>query len=164
MELTDLQYQIQKYSDKTLQYGCLIKYPQEWDDSVLTFCAIYDDTGDTQTLSYLNPDREMTDEINDFDDSVEIEVLWKPVDWGWICYLYTTRDNDDNPLEWWDRHGYSLRYNLLEYAKQNPIVQTRTVLERPVDLQIIVLDFLKTFEGVEFTADDIDFTKESLPF
>ena len=49
-----------------LKFGCEFYYKKEWGLDVLTFCSIFDDTGDTKTLSFLPGDKDMTWEINSF--------------------------------------------------------------------------------------------------
>lgn len=65
MQLSEKVLKIQQRADKTLSFGCMFNYNYDRDDNdVLTFCSIYDDTGDTKTLSYLCPSKERTHEID----------------------------------------------------------------------------------------------------
>jgi hypothetical protein len=34
----------EKIANKELSYGCKFIYKEEWDNEILTFCSIYDDT------------------------------------------------------------------------------------------------------------------------
>ncbi len=67
-----------------------------------------------------------------------------PIDRGRLCYLYKTKDDDEDPLERWDRYWYDTWYKMLDYVNSNPILMTKTVLERPEELQDLVIDFLQT--------------------
>lgn len=63
-----------------LEFGCEFISPNEYgDNSILLFCSIYDDTGNTRTLAYMSQSREMTYEIFDFKSREEskMEVLGK---------------------------------------------------------------------------------------
>jgi hypothetical protein len=70
---------IDKLSDKSLTFGCRFKYPEQWRQDELLLCAIYDDTGNTKTLSFLPPSKEMTFEINDFNGVEVKEIMGHPI-------------------------------------------------------------------------------------
>lgn len=75
------------------------------DDSILFFCSIYDDTGNTRTLSYMSPDKEMTSEIFDFDSfKGDFTVLGKPLQgFDILSAIY-----EKKKVELWDWEVYSL--------------------------------------------------------
>jgi len=65
-----------------LRFWCSFKYENQWDNEILTFCSIYEDTWWTLTLSFLIPNKERTDEINSFsdDDLINlIKIIWNPI-------------------------------------------------------------------------------------
>ena len=72
-----------------LDYGCEFQYHKEWGDEMLTVCAIYDDTGNTRTLSYLPPNKEIQYEIEDFSRE-KIKVLGKEVTLQEVLLMIST--------------------------------------------------------------------------
>lgn len=67
---------VKDYTDKSLVQWCLFQYKKEWNNEILEFCSIYDDIWNTQTFSYLVPDKERTNEINNYKNNNDIKVLW----------------------------------------------------------------------------------------
>lgn len=65
----------------------------------------------------------------------EVELLRKPMNWGRLCYLYNKNFlNADT----------GIMHELITYFDNNPIYYQQTVLERPTELQELVLKFLSS--------------------
>lgn len=132
MQLTPLQLEVQQRSDKTLSFWCILK---ENSFSVIV-TSISDDSGLISILRnrVLLVATEQSIKLNK-----TIEVIWHPMNWGRLCWLYRTsmRRKPDNKIisEFVD---LETRFDVVFDCYQ------QTVLERPIELQELVLAFLKT--------------------
>lgn len=92
--------------DKELKFGCLFKYEHEWRDATLMLCSIYDDTWMTETLSYLSESREMTYELNNYDNCMiweELKIIWQYHLWTILMWLIKNVE-----YNWWYTEEWEL--------------------------------------------------------
>ena len=79
--------------------------------------------------------------IDDWDNIVtgnnwRINIIWKPFDYGRLSYLYFTKAEDDISMS---------TYGKVEaYMMKNKECYQQTVLERPEELSLLILDFLQS--------------------
>lgn len=129
MQLTPLQLQIQERSDKTLSFWCLLDIKTLWDYDV-------SDVPYWVLRAISDCDFIYWNEVFDFLDNTSFKytIIWHPMNRWRLCYLY-------KDIKWYNEPW---RY-MFHYFKQvdNNCCQ-QTVLERPVELQELVLNFLLT--------------------
>lgn len=125
---------IKLFGRKDLSFGLLFKYEKWWDDEILTFCSIYDDTGNTKTISYLPFDYEMTWE-DEYSKDMDIEILWH------VPHLEDLfRVAEEKGIDFWMEFWYTLRVSPKDWTyheiKYNP---TLPLIDQPSLPEIINL-------------------------
>ena len=127
MQLTPLQLEIQQRADKTLSFGCIVQVAN---------CAWRKEEWDMYWWHHLmrvgNEKREETSFLEWIITTKEvIESYWHPMNWGRLySFLYS--------------HNCALEFVTLEQEFKKYNAYQQTVLERPVELQELVLAFLNT--------------------
>lgn len=84
-----------------------------------------------------------------------IEIIWHPISRGRLCYLYFNLRNSKekrNKFVLWKTNAEVVKiydnYDWLSvFFQDNEMLYNKTVLERPVELQSLVLSFLKTLQN-----------------
>ncbi len=141
MQLTPLQLEIQQWSDKTLSFGCVInthhkRKPRTWSNKQYTQ-DIYVSRSTKSYFYYSCPiDWPYIGKPRYKSDT--IEVIWHLMGYWRLCYLFEQRQHYVD-MSWEDA-----RANVSNYFQDNFLVYQQTVLERPVELQELVLKFLLT--------------------
>lgn len=120
----------------TLEEWCLIINPAYW-DVVVKFCSIYEDTWNTYTLSHMNQDNEMTEEIFDYlsIEQSKIKILWRYPQWSDIIEVlgkswYMNRNSiwGTIPVDW------SFKYIEIKLSHWYPEHQNEETLEEVLKL------------------------------
>lgn len=130
MNLTNLQLQVQEYSDKTLQPWCLIDTRYDW------ICVYVDSS------YYIVDCPDWVRRVTGLSSGVKKEILanhGNPMNWGRLCYLRSLHTYCGE-IRLLDKNFWFMKWEMecnKEYYQQ-------TVLERPVELQELVLEFLLT--------------------
>ena len=122
MQLTQLQLDIMKWSDKSLTFWCIL-----WCDNVYK--------------RYIRTDDWWHHTCVDFDDVIwwfywfnEPEIIWHPMSRGRLCYLWLLQT-----CEKW-----SIQEDIYHYFIGNEDLYQQTVLERDEETCKLVLSFLNT--------------------
>lgn len=146
MELTPLQLQIQEYADKTLSFGCIVNvsndyYPKSsqmifwWLDKSKDKIRLYKGDGTFDLYGY-DFSVLFTVDYLWLEEPMEELVIWHPMNWGRLCYLWV--------MDWFSEKEES--YAVIDYFTEHKECYQQTVLERPVELQEVVLKFLVTLQ------------------
>lgn len=130
MKLTPLQLEIQQQADKTESFWCIIElnsliYRLDTRYEIYTYRETWE--------KYIHQEGQwMMHETR----CKEYNIVWHPMNWGRLCYLAETCQNKSDV-------NASLQMQFV-FRKQYTECMQQTVLERPVELQQLVLDFLLT--------------------
>lgn len=159
MNLTPMQVEIMKRADKTLSFGCLICSERfDWvhlsvyiseDKAYKDLCSIMT-YFDNYATSWCNKEN-------------IVEIIWHPMNWGRLCYIEKQSQFENVWLVnlfsqteqlqtgvWHKRvseigkETQKARDKVFMYFHTRMDTFQQTVLERPVELQQLVLDFLLT--------------------
>lgn len=143
MQLTPLQLEIQKlWADKSLSFGCLVRDKATeiiWtvynmntlkSNEHLILCARY---------KALSNKWWYTDTRTFITTSWLIEIIWKPVDYSRLCYLWNMVDHYTITLD----KSFS---KISSWFEHNPELYNKSILERPEGLQLLVRDFLLSIQ------------------
>jgi hypothetical protein len=146
MNLTQKQLRIQSRADKTLSFGCIITLKQESDyrhNHEMIFCWEWD-RWDKYFLSNwddafnLYPYRFEDLFIEDNEGEAEClhKIIWHPMTRGRLSYLYLRHRNYD-----WAKESFDKLKAMFWFSDHNLI--QKTILERPEELQDLVIEFLE---------------------
>lgn len=131
MQLTPLQLEIQQRADKTLQLWTIISTRYDW------MCIYIDHS------SYIAQCADWTPRVTWISTNVEKEIVTVygvPMNWGRLCYI-AKRDRYLRLGSWlWEKRVKWVKIE--NYFFGNIECYHQTVLERPVELQKLVLEFL----------------------
>lgn len=144
MNLTPLQVEIMKRADKTLSFWCIVNYLDKIHFLVDTNCLVSYDG------------KRMYENEYDYKyiTNKDYKIIWQPMNWGRLCWLFfwlrsdtekrnefvSYKKNKQEKIEdfrnIWDK--------LSLYFSFNPNLYNKTVLERDIETQELVLSFLNT--------------------
>lgn len=131
MNLTPLQLQIQQRTDKTLSPNCMIK------QDTIAFIVPSIDKEKSGLITILRNGVLLVASEQMIELNKTIEIIWHPMNWGRLSYLYLRNRNYE-----WVKDEFNKLKSAFWFYEHKYIQQT--VLERPVELQELVLSFLNT--------------------
>ena len=136
MQLSELQKQImQLWADKSLSFGCICEFvtKQYYDKYIVIYQWV---AGKQKVFAEINS---LEKDINCFyDPDWDYEIIWHPITYSRLCYLYWSQKNENLLTREWIACNNKFTYNP-EYIKQS-------ILERPEELQLLVRDFLLSIQ------------------
>jgi hypothetical protein len=134
MELTEKQLECMRLgADKTLSLWCIYKYKSREELSII-YPNEYERFDDKWNLWRTYKDFWLynNDDNDEMVSSSEYEIIWSPINWWRIMYLYRTTDWVDYPLK------------IEKYIENNRLCFNQTILDRPEELIDLVLSFLQS--------------------